>query len=159
MFHPPRRFPSAFAACPRKERPKTGDASESRRRVHAAKLGRLGKAFAFDHRLRVSEPTLSLAQMRHRAFGQGVEGACAALAAEPRKFARASPGDNFATRAMRTPSTLHPLMARYAQRIRPTASIRALVLRGRRLHLGFRTDPLRRRKGPRAPPGAVPRSI
>src|SRR5271165_6504285 len=76
-----------------------------------------------------------LAQMRHRRFGQRVEGASATLAAEPRKSTGAAPGDDLAPRAMRTPLALgddlapramrtplafHPLMAARSQSVRAT---------------------------------------
>jgi hypothetical protein len=43
--------------------------AKSRRRMNAAELGGLRQALAFDHRPGVIEPTLFLAQMRHRRPG------------------------------------------------------------------------------------------
>ena len=48
--------------------------AKRRRRMHPAKLGRLGQAFAFDHRPSVVEPTLPFVQMRHRRLGERIEG-------------------------------------------------------------------------------------
>ena len=77
--------------------------AKRRRRMHPAKLGCLGQAFAFDHRPGVVEPTLPFVQMRHRRLGERIEGAPATLAAEPQQPARASPGDDRSSRTMGQP--------------------------------------------------------
>ena len=103
--------------------------AKRRRRMHPAKLGRLGQAFALNHRPGVVEPTLPFVQMRHRRLGERIEGAPATLAAEPRKPMRASPGDDRSSRAMRTALARHPLMAARSQSIRTTIPLRAFVPR------------------------------
>ncbi len=60
-------------------------------RMHAAQFSGLHQTLALDHRPGVIEPTLLLAQMRHRRFGQRVERAPATLAAEPQKTVRTAP--------------------------------------------------------------------
>src|ERR1700678_2526675 len=67
--------------------------------------------------------------MRHRRLGERIEGAPAALAAEPRKPMRASPRDDRSSRAMRTALVRHPLMAARSQSIRTTTSLRAFLHR------------------------------
>src|SRR5215475_123383 len=76
--------------------------------------------------------------MRHRRLGERIEGARAALAAEPRKPMRASPGDDRSSRAMGTALARHSFMAARFQSIRATTSLRAFISRstgrrGRRL--------------------------
>ena len=94
--------------------------AERRRRMHPAKLGRLGQAFAFDHRPGVVEPTLPFVQMRHRRLGERIEGAPAALAAEPQQPVRATPADDLAAGAVRTSLSLDPLKTRRSKRVLPT---------------------------------------
>jgi hypothetical protein len=72
------------------------------RGVDAAALGRLGQADAFDHRLRLIEPAILLAQPSHRRLGRGVEGAPARFAAIPRQAVRSAPADNLMGAAMRS---------------------------------------------------------
>ena len=103
--------------------------AKRRRRMHPAKLGRLGQAFAFNHRPGVIEPTLPFVQMRHRRLGEPIEGAPATLAPEPRKPMRASPGDDRSSRAMGTALARHPLMAAGSQSIWTTTPLRAFVRR------------------------------
>ena len=103
--------------------------AKRRRRMHSAKLGRPGQAFALDHRPSVVEPTLPFVQMRHRRLGERIEGAPAALAAEPRKPMRASPGDDRSSCAMGTALARHALMAARPQSIRTTTPLRAVVPR------------------------------
>ena len=86
--------------------------AKRRRRMHSAKLGRSGQAFALDHRPSVVEPTLPFVQMRHRRLGERIEGAPATLAAEPRKPMRASPGDDRSSCAMGTALARHALHGR-----------------------------------------------
>ena len=69
--------------------------AEGRRRMHAAKPGRLRQAFPLDHRLGVVEPALPFTQMRHRRFGQRVERAPATLAAELRIPTQSGQGFRF----------------------------------------------------------------
>ena len=57
-------------------------------RMDAAAFGRLGEANAVDHRLRLVEPAILLAQPGHPRPGRGVEGAPACLAAIPRQAVR-----------------------------------------------------------------------
>ena len=103
--------------------------AKRRRRMHPAKLGRPGQAFALDHRPSVVEPTLPFVQMRHRRLGERIEGAPATLAAEPRKPMRASPGDDRSSCAMGTALARHALMAARPQSIRTTTPLRAFVPR------------------------------
>jgi hypothetical protein len=69
--------------------------------MNAARFGGLRHALALDHRQGVIEPTILLAQMRHRRLGQGVERASATIAAEPQQQMRAASTDDLAPRAMR----------------------------------------------------------
>jgi hypothetical protein len=85
--------------------------------MNPAKFSGLRQAFALDHRARVIEPLLLLAQMRHRRFRQRIEGAPAALAAEPQKPVRPAPADDLAAGAMGTTLALHPLNARRSKRV------------------------------------------
>ena len=103
--------------------------AKRRRRMHPAKLSRLGQAFAFDHRPGVVEQTLPFVQMRHRRLGERIEGAPASLAAEPRKPMRASRRDERSSRAMGTALVRHPLMAARSQSIRTTPSLRTFLHR------------------------------
>ncbi len=80
-------------------------------RMDAAQFRGLGQAHALDHRLGVIEPTLLLAQMRHRRFGQRVERAPATLAPKPQQPLRAAPADDLSAGAMRATLTLDPLDA------------------------------------------------
>src|SRR6202042_1477332 len=99
--------------------------AEGRRRMDAAKRRGLRQALALDHRARVIEPLLLLAQMRHGRLGQRIEGAPAALAAKPQKSVRAAPADDLAARAMRATLTLDPFDAGRSQRVRLAAALAA----------------------------------
>jgi hypothetical protein len=59
--------------------------------------------------------------MRHRRLGQPVEGAPATLAAEPQQPVRATPANDLAAGAVRTPLSLDPLKTRRSKRVLPTA--------------------------------------
>src|ERR1700722_17547180 len=93
---------------------------EGRRRMNAAQFRGLRQALALDHRPGLIEPSILLAQMRHRRPGQGVEGAFAAFAAESQKPVGAAPTDNLATGTVRATLAFHPLMARCPQPVLPT---------------------------------------
>src|SRR4029077_20687642 len=101
-------------------RAETDAASGRRRRMNAAQLRGPGQARAFAHRARVRGPFLLLAQMRHRRLGQPVEGAPATLAAEPQQPVRATPANDLAAGAVRTPLSLNPLKTRRSKRVLPT---------------------------------------
>jgi hypothetical protein len=113
--------------------------AEGRRRMNAAERCGLRQALAFDHRSGVIEPALLLAQMRHRRFGQRVEGAPAALAAKPQKAVRAAPADDLAARAMRTALGLDALIAGRSKRVlagaAPDAFLRTTPRQTRRLRI------------------------
>jgi hypothetical protein len=115
--------------------------------MNAAQLRGLGQALALDHRPRVVGPFLLLAQMRHRRFGQRIEGAPAALAAKPQQPVRAAPADNLATRAVRTPLSFDPLKAGRSQHVLPSAALAALFRRGLARPGALCARFLKRRKG------------
>src|SRR5271169_5833742 len=106
--------------------------AKRRRRMDAAKLGCLRQALALDHRSGVIEPAGLLAQMRYRRFGQRVEGAPAALAAEPQKPMRAAPANDRAAGAMGAALAFHPLMAGRAKRILAATALGAPLRRSPR---------------------------
>ena len=99
--------------------------AEGRRRMNAAERRGLRQALAFDHRSGVIEPTILLAQMRHRRLGQRVEGAPATLAAKPQKPVRAAPADDCSARAMGTALGLHTLMAGRSKRVLAATTLAA----------------------------------
>src|ERR1700729_2278385 len=103
--------------------------AERRRRMNPAQLRGLGQAFALDHRLGVIEPLLLLAQMRHRRFGQPIEGAPATLAAEPQKPVRAAPADDLAARAMGTALSRDAIDAGRSERVLLAAVLSARLRR------------------------------
>ena len=88
-----------------------------RGRVDAAALGGLGEADALDHRLRLVEPPIFLAQPGHPRPGRGVEGAPARLAAVPRQSMRPTPADNLVGAAMRAAEALDLAIADCRQRV------------------------------------------
>src|SRR5271169_6200594 len=100
--------------------------TKRRRRMDSAERRGLGQALALDHRARVIEPAVLLAQMRHRRLGQRIEGAPAALAAKPQKPMRAAPADDFSARAMGTALAFHTLMAGRSKRVLATVTLRRL---------------------------------
>lgn len=101
--------------------------AKRRRRMNAAQRRGLGQALALDHRPGVSEPLFLLAQMRHRRFGQRIEGAPAAPAAEPQKPIRTAPTDDLAPGAMGTPMRRDAPMAGRSQRVLPAAMPASLL--------------------------------
>jgi len=116
--------------------------AKRRRRMNAAQRRGLGQALALDHRPGVSEPLFLLAQMRHRRFGQRIEGAPAAPAAEPQKPIRTAPTDDLAPGAMGTPMRRDALMAGRSQRVLPAAMPASLRLRRNRARLFKRRNRL-----------------
>ena len=102
--------------------------------MNAAQFCGLRQALALDHRPRVIEPTLLLAQMRQRRLGQGVEGASATLAAQPQQPMRTAPADDLAACAMRAALAFHPFMAGRAKRILAATALRAFRRRSPRRH-------------------------
>ena len=101
--------------------------TKRRRRMDSAERRGLGQALALDHRARVIEPAVLLAQMRHRRLGQRIEGAPAALAAKPQKPMRAAPADDFAASAMGTPLSRHALDAGRSERVLLAPALAALL--------------------------------
>src|SRR6202044_58832 len=126
-FRPLRRFLSSpgLVACRGAQKPMTP--TKRRRRMDSAERRGLRQALALDHRARVIEPAVLLAQMRHRRPGQRIEGAPAALAAKPQKPMRAAPADDFAARAMGTPLSRHALDAGRSERVLLAAALAALL--------------------------------
>src|ERR1700722_15744176 len=89
-------IPLKARACRLQGRAETDDANETPSSDGFRRAPRPSPALALDHRARVIEPAVLLAQMRHRRPGQRIEGAPAALAAKPQKPMRAAPADDFA---------------------------------------------------------------
>ena len=114
-----------LVACRGAQKPMTP--TKRRRRMDSAERRGLRQALALDHRARVIEPAVLLAQMRHRRPGQRIEGAPAALAAKPQKPMRAAPADDFAARAMGTPLSRHALDAGRSERVLLAAALAALL--------------------------------
>src|ERR1700727_2192143 len=106
--------------------------AERRRRMDAAERRGLRQTFALDHRARVIEPFLLLAQMRYRRLGQRIEGAPATLAAKPQKSVRAAPTDDLAARAIRTAPSRDARDAGRSQRVRLAAALAAFLRRSSR---------------------------
>ena len=128
--------------------------TKRRRRIDSAERRGLRQALALDHRARVIEPAVLLAQMRHRRPGQRIEGAPAALAAKPQKPMRAAPADDFAARAMGTPLSRHALDAGRSERVLMAAALAAL-LGGSCSRAPYSRSPSQAQP---SPPGAGPRS-
>ena len=114
-----------LVACRGAQKPMTP--TKRRRRMDSAERRGLRQALALDHRARVIEPAVLLAQMRHRRPGQRIEGAPAALAAKPQKPMRAAPADDFAASAMGTPLSRHALDAGRSERVLMAAALAALL--------------------------------
>ena len=120
--------------------------AKGRRRMNAAERRCLRQALALDHRPGAIEPPLLLAQMRHGRLGQRIEGAPAALAAEPQKAIRTAPTNDLAPGAMGAALGLHTLMAGRSKRVLTTArAFTAFETNLRRERL-FERSP--RRRGP-----------
>jgi hypothetical protein len=100
--------------------------------MDAAKRRGLRQAFALDHRARVIEPFLLLAQMRHWRLGQRIEGAPAALAAKPQQPMRAAPADDLAARAMGTALSRDALVTGRSERVLLAAALAARLRRSSR---------------------------
>ena len=114
-----------LVACRGAQKPMTP--TKRRRRMDSAERRGLRQALALDHRARVIEPAVLLAQMRHRRLGQRIEGAPAALAAKPQKPMRAAPADDFAASAMGTPLSRHALDAGRSERVLLAPALAALL--------------------------------
>ena len=114
-----------LVACRGAQKPMTP--TKRRRRMDSAERRGLGQALALDHRARVIEPAVLLAQMRHRRLGQRIEGAPAALAAKPQKPMRAAPANDFAASAMGTPLSRHALDAGRSERVLLAPALAALL--------------------------------
>ena len=142
---------SGLVACRGAQKPMTP--TKRRRRMDSAERRGLGQALALDHRARVIEPAVLLAQMRHRRLGQRIEGAPAALAAKPQKPMRAAPADDFAASAMGTPLSRHALDAGRSERVL-LAPVLAALLGGSLVG----PQPRSPSQAQPSPPGAGPRS-
>ena len=112
--------------------------------MNAAKLGRFAKLWP-PIIARMVEPTLPFAQMRHRRLGRRVEGAPAALAAEPRQSRlcpQAMIPDPHNGDSLGPP----PAMAARAQRIRTAAAPGGKARLPRCFRAGFVPAPIRLQK-------------
>ena len=107
-----------------------------RGRMDTAAFGRLGQADAVDHRLRLVEPAILLAQPGHPRPGRGVEGAPARLAAIPRQAVRPTPADNVIGAAMRAAEALDLALADRRQCVPLDPRLAPFALFGRQLPLG-----------------------
>ena len=105
-----RRFLSSPGACRLPGRAKPMTPTKRRRRMDSAERRGLRQALALDHRARVIEPAVLLAQMRHRRLVSVLKGARSSCS-ETAKAHASGPSRRFAASAMGTPLSRHALDA------------------------------------------------